>query len=88
MSPIVARVALRNAAQRRQFSLMTAMRTTIRSFEPHPFQRLPIAEKAQAADWAKAFARRGKTLGIYFPGMALILGWPWMVQEALDGHIQ
>ncbi|KAL8371693.1 hypothetical protein RB595_001480 [Gaeumannomyces hyphopodioides] len=87
MSPVVARVALRNAAQRRQFSLMTAMRNTMRSFEPHPFQRLPIAEKAQPADWAKTVARRGKTLGIYFPGMALILGWPWMVQKALDGHM-
>ncbi|KLU88822.1 hypothetical protein MAPG_07805 [Magnaporthiopsis poae ATCC 64411] len=87
MSPVVARAALRNMAQRRQFSLMTAMRTTMRSFEPHPFQRLPIAERAQPADWAKIVSRTGKSLGIYFPGMALILGWPFMVQRALDGHI-
>lgn len=87
MSPVVARVALRNVAQRRQFSLMTAMRTTMRSFEPHPFQRLPIAEKAQSADWAKIFSRTGRSLGIYFPGMALILGWPFMAQKALNGHI-
>ncbi|KAI6363732.1 hypothetical protein MCOR25_005798 [Pyricularia grisea] len=90
MSPVLARAAaIRNAAVTgtRQFSLMAAMRNMARSFEPHPFQRLPNTQKPQAADYAKIFKRSGKTVMIYFPGMALILGWPLMAQKMLDGHV-
>lgn len=64
MSPIVAQTALRAtraAAQRqtRQFSVMRTMRNVARSFEPHPFQRLPVAGNPQGGDWAKQFKRVG-----------------------------
>ncbi|KAJ4415447.1 hypothetical protein N0V82_007318 [Gnomoniopsis sp. IMI 355080] len=62
MSPIVARAALRAtraAAQQqtRQFSIMRTMRNAARSFEPHPFQRLPISNQTQAGDWGKLVKR-------------------------------
>lgn len=64
MSPIVARAAIRATraaaqGQARQFSVMRTMRNVARSFEPHPFQRLPIAGQPQAGDWAKLFKRTG-----------------------------
>lgn len=63
MSPIIARAAFRAtraAAQRqqaRQFSGMRTLRNMARSFEPHPFQRLPNSSKPQAADWSKLVKR-------------------------------
>lgn len=62
MSPIVARAALRAtraAAQQqsRQFSVMRTMRNVARSFEPHPFQRLPLSAQPQAGDWSKLVKR-------------------------------
>ncbi|TLS30627.1 hypothetical protein PpBr36_03106, partial [Pyricularia pennisetigena] len=89
MSPVLARAAIRNAAATgtRQFSLMAAMRNMARSFEPHPFQRLPNTQKPQSADYAKILKRSGKTVMIYVPGMALILGWPLMAQRVIDGHV-
>ena len=63
MSPIIARAAIRAAAQgqqARQFSVMRTMRNVARSFESHPFQRLPIANNStQAADWGKVARRVG-----------------------------
>lgn len=63
MSPIIARAAIRAtraAAQQqttRQFSVMRTMRNMARSFEPHPFQRLPVTNQTQAGDWGKLVKR-------------------------------
>jgi hypothetical protein len=65
MSPIIARAAIRatrataQGQQFRQFSVMRTMRNVARSFEPHPFQRLPIANSTQAADWSRQAKRVG-----------------------------
>lgn len=65
MSPIIARAAIRatrataQGQQFRQFSVMRTMRNVARSFESHPFQRLPIANSTQAADWSRQFKRVG-----------------------------
>ncbi|KAH8166118.1 hypothetical protein CIB48_g2112 [Xylaria polymorpha] len=40
------------------------------------------AEKAPA-DWGRIFKSRAQTLAIYFPGMAIILGWPWVSAKML-----
>lgn len=63
MSPIVARAAIRaaRAQQARQFSVMRTMRNMARSFEPHPFQRLPGTAKPQAADYSKLIKRSVKS---------------------------
>lgn len=58
MSPVVARFAAR-AIQRRQFSLLGAMRTVGRSMEAHPFERLPVSQKPAPGDYAKLFKRAG-----------------------------
>ncbi|EOO02612.1 hypothetical protein UCRPA7_1885 [Phaeoacremonium minimum UCRPA7] len=86
MSPIVARAAIR-AAGRRQFSVMRSMRNFARSFEAHPFERMPVTSNSQAADWGKQFKRVGSQALIYVPGFALILGWPAIFKTVLDGHM-
>ena len=60
MSPILARVAARraaNMASRRQFSVMQNLRNFARSFESHPFERLPVANNAQRGDWGRQVKR-------------------------------
>lgn len=54
MSPI-----LRMVAQRRTFSIATRVRTLARSFEPHPFGRLPKTQEAARGDWVKQARRLG-----------------------------
>ncbi|KAK0636309.1 hypothetical protein B0T17DRAFT_485230 [Bombardia bombarda] len=96
MSPIIARAAMRAAAARRtvsagttrQFSLVQSLRTFARSFESHPFERLPVASNSQAADWGRQFKRVGSQAIIYFPAMAVMLGWPYAAALTMDDHIQ
>lgn len=61
MSPIIARAAFRASfrapSQARQFSVMRTMRNAARSFEPHPFERLPNTAKPQAGDYMKLVKR-------------------------------
>lgn len=64
MSPVVARAAIRatraaTQGQAMQFSVMRTMRNVARSFEPHPFQRLPVASNPQPGNWAQLFKRVG-----------------------------
>lgn len=65
MSPIIA-AASRSAARvagRRQFSLLTSMRNVARSFEPHPFQRLPVSHNAARPDYVAMLKRiSGQTI--------------------------
>ncbi|KJR84572.1 uncharacterized protein SPSK_10061 [Sporothrix schenckii 1099-18] len=89
MSPVIARAAIRNAAAtgRRQFSVVRSLRSFARSFEPHVFQRLPVAGDAQAPDYGRLIKRSGKTIAIYFPVAFTILGWPMIAKKGLDGHV-
>ncbi|KAH8785619.1 hypothetical protein F5883DRAFT_636536 [Diaporthe sp. PMI_573] len=90
MSPIVARAAVRASTQAqatRQFSVMRTMRNVARSFEPHPFQRLPIAGQTQSASWGKQVKRVGSQAVVYAGGFTVILGWPYFAAKALDGRI-
>ncbi|KAK7403204.1 hypothetical protein QQZ08_001681 [Neonectria magnoliae] len=86
MSPVVARIAIR-AAGRRQFSLLGAMRTVGRSMESHPFERLPASMKPAPPDYAKMVKRVGSQAIIFFPGFAVILGWPLAAAWAFDGTL-
>ncbi|POS68834.1 hypothetical protein DHEL01_v212772 [Diaporthe helianthi] len=93
MSPIVARAAgaaVRTSTQAqatRQFSVMRTMRNVARSFEPHPFQRLPITGQTQGGSWGKHVKQVGTQAAIYASGFTIILGWPYFAAKALDGHI-
>lgn len=90
MSPIIARAAIRATAQGqqfRQFSVMRTMRNVARSFESHPFQRLPVANSTQAADWSRQFKRVGGQAVVFATAFPVILGWPWLAEKALDGHV-
>ena len=46
-------------AQRRAFSIATRVRTLARSFEPHPFERMPTTQKAARGDWGRQARRLG-----------------------------
>jgi len=54
MSPI-----LRLVSQRRAFSVASRVRALARSFEPHPFERIPVTQKAAKADWGKQVRHLG-----------------------------
>ncbi|KAI1292543.1 hypothetical protein F5Y03DRAFT_19579 [Xylaria venustula] len=40
------------------------------------------------ADWGRIIRTRSSTLLLYFPGMALALGWPYLAYVLVDGHIK
>ncbi|KAK3944064.1 hypothetical protein QBC46DRAFT_350805 [Diplogelasinospora grovesii] len=91
MSPVIARAALRSTLARtagqRNFSVMRELRNFARGFEPHPFQRLPVTSNPQAADWGKQVKRIAGQAAIYFPAMAVLLGWPYGTKVLMDGHV-
>ncbi len=47
------------------FSIMHNLRTFARSFEPHPFQRLPVTSQSAAADWGKLVKRASTQAVVY-----------------------
>ncbi len=57
--------ARRGQQQQNSFSIMHNLRSFARSFEPHPFQRLPIASKPAPADWGKLVKRSAKQATVY-----------------------
>ncbi|KAI1274113.1 hypothetical protein F5Y07DRAFT_401759 [Xylaria sp. FL0933] len=40
------------------------------------------------ADWGRIIRTRAQTLLIYFPGMAMALGWPYLAYVLLDTHVK
>ncbi|KAK2603650.1 hypothetical protein QQS21_004123 [Conoideocrella luteorostrata] len=82
MNPAVSR-----AAARRSFSILTAARSAARSMESHPFQRLPASQKSAKVNWAAEGKRVGKQAVLFFPGMIMLLGWPYAAKTIFDGHV-
>ncbi|ODA80650.1 hypothetical protein RJ55_03609 [Drechmeria coniospora] len=82
MNPSVTRVVAR-----RPFSMMMRLRSAARSFEAHPFQRLPVSQQAARGDWGAEMKRVGKQAAIFFPGFAVLLGWPLAAKSIFDGHV-
>ncbi|KAK4104638.1 hypothetical protein N658DRAFT_492740 [Parathielavia hyrcaniae] len=66
---------------------MHNLRTFARSFEPHPFQRLPVASHAAPADWGRLVRRSVKQAAVYFPLGLALLGWPYLGAVVLDGRV-
>ncbi|KAK0720758.1 hypothetical protein B0H67DRAFT_643972 [Lasiosphaeris hirsuta] len=93
MSPIAAQAAFRAAARasqsagRRNFSVLNSMRGFARSFESHPFERLPAATRSQSADWGRQVKRVGSQTAIFLPFFAAILGWPYAARLAVGDHV-
>ncbi|GJN67995.1 hypothetical protein VFPFJ_04579 [Purpureocillium lilacinum] len=79
--------AATRVAARRPFSVMMSLRTAARSFEAHPFQRLSLSQKPAKADWNNEVKRVGKQAVLFFPGIAMLLGWPMAAKRVFDGHI-
>ncbi|KAF4511801.1 hypothetical protein G6O67_001011 [Ophiocordyceps sinensis] len=72
------------AAARRPFSVLTSLRTAARS---SPFPRPPTSQKAARPDWAREFKRAGSQALVFFPGFAVLLGWPFLAKSLVDGHV-
>ncbi|KAE8449853.1 hypothetical protein EG329_007330 [Mollisiaceae sp. DMI_Dod_QoI] len=88
VSPSAALRTLRmTQRQQRPFSVIARVRQLARDFEPHPFERYPTSMKAAPADWGRQFRKLGDAALFYFPGFALVLGWPLIGEAMLDGHI-
>ncbi|KAL2071103.1 hypothetical protein VTL71DRAFT_12338 [Oculimacula yallundae] len=85
MSPILR--TIRPLTTRRAFSVVTRVRTFARSFEPHPFGRLPKTQEPAKADWGRQGKRLGDALMFYFPCMGLVMGWPLIAEYVMDGHM-
>ncbi|PKS07809.1 hypothetical protein jhhlp_006417 [Lomentospora prolificans] len=83
MSSIASRALLR-AATRRQVS---TVRTIARSFEPHPYQRVSKVKPAPGA-YGKLAKNAASRIAFFVPGIALLLGWPYLGKLTLDGRVQ
>ncbi|KAF4633549.1 hypothetical protein G7Y89_g4569 [Cudoniella acicularis] len=79
--------AFRMMTQRRSLSLAQRARQAIRDFEPHPFERYPTTTKVAKADWGRQARRLGDAAMFYFPAYAILLGWPLLAEEVLDGRM-
>ncbi|OAA33429.1 hypothetical protein AAL_00894 [Moelleriella libera RCEF 2490] len=74
-------------AAARSFSILTAARTAARSMEAHPFQRLSNSQRSARGDWAGEGKRLGKQAVLFFPGITMLLGWPFAAKALFDGHV-
>ncbi|KAL2157730.1 hypothetical protein VTH06DRAFT_5213 [Thermothelomyces fergusii] len=72
---------------RQPFSIMHGLRAVARSFEPHPFQRLPVATNPAPADWARLVRRSLGQAVVFVPVGFTLLGWPFAAKSILDGHV-
>jgi len=79
--------AFRMLTQRRSLSLAQRARHAIRDFEPHPFERYPTKTGSAKADYGKLARRAGDAAMFYFPASALLLGWPLLAEELVDGKM-
>ncbi|KAK3903143.1 hypothetical protein C8A05DRAFT_43585 [Staphylotrichum tortipilum] len=82
-----AQLLSRSQQQQQSFSIMHNLRTFARSFEPHPFQRLPVASQPAPADWGKLVKRSVGQAFVYFPLGFALLGWPYVSSVILDGRV-
>lgn len=83
MSSTLASRALFRAATRRQLS---TARTIARSFEAHPYERMSKEKHASGA-YGKMAKNAASRLVFFAPGIALLLGWPYLGKLTLDGHV-
>ncbi|KAI1748078.1 hypothetical protein F4782DRAFT_534793 [Xylaria castorea] len=74
MAPITAQAA--RLASRQALRLPLRQQVFRRYASSNAVERAP-------ADWGRIVKSRAKVLVIYFPGMALALGWPWVVPKVL-----
>ncbi|KAK0651526.1 hypothetical protein B0T16DRAFT_453985 [Cercophora newfieldiana] len=91
MSPMIAaRAAMRSATSasaRRQFSVLNNLRSFARSFESHPFERLPVTTNSASADWGRQVKRISQQVAIFLPGFGLVLGWPAIAKAIVDDRV-
>ncbi|KAL1838224.1 hypothetical protein VTJ49DRAFT_2922 [Mycothermus thermophilus] len=89
-----ARVAARQSAQtllrrpqQANLSVMSSLRSFARSFEPHPFQRVPVTVKPAPADFSRLLKRSAGNAVVFFPVAGGLLGWPYIAKTFVDGSV-
>jgi len=82
------RLTLRNATQR-PFSILERSRMISRTVEPLPSESIGVFQTAAhaKADWGRQFRHLGDASMIFFPAIALFLGWPLVAEKIVDGHM-
>ncbi|RYP19259.1 hypothetical protein DL765_003460 [Monosporascus sp. GIB2] len=65
---------------------MSSLRTFARSFEPHPTP-MPAAGPLHKGDWGRIVKTRAQQAAFYFPGLAVLLGWPLAASYVLNEHV-
>ncbi|KAK7753997.1 hypothetical protein SLS62_004096 [Diatrype stigma] len=58
----------------------------VRSFQ-HSARRAQQAQPPRSYDWGRIAKSRANQALIYFPGLALVLGWPLGASKLMDGHM-
>ncbi|KAG5978165.1 hypothetical protein E4U55_006334 [Claviceps digitariae] len=72
----------RTAAKR----FFTTTTTTSRAAQSHLLPRIP-ARQAAPAHWVGHGKRVGKQAAMFFPGITMLLGWPFLAKPVFDGHV-
>ncbi|EMR64296.1 hypothetical protein UCREL1_8718 [Eutypa lata UCREL1] len=58
----------------------------VRSFQ-HTARRAQQTQGARSSDWGRIVKSRANQALIYFPGLALVLGWPLVASKMMDGRM-
>ncbi|EMR63495.1 hypothetical protein MGN70_003332 [Eutypa lata] len=61
---------------------LSSMRQFARSFEAHPTP-MPNVGALHKGDWGRIVKTRAQQAAIYFPGLAVVLGWPLACEYVL-----
>ncbi|KAL3422532.1 hypothetical protein PVAG01_06688 [Phlyctema vagabunda] len=67
---------LRNAASKRSFSLGS-----------HVFESVTNVKNAAKPDWGRQLRHVGDVSKFYFPFFGFFLGWVFVAEKAVDGHL-
>ncbi|RYP43115.1 hypothetical protein DL768_010077 [Monosporascus sp. mg162] len=57
----------------------------VRSFQQSA--RRAQAQGTRSSDWGRIVKSRANQALIYFPGLALVLGWPFAASKLMDGRM-
>ncbi|KAM0250723.1 hypothetical protein ACHAQJ_008478 [Trichoderma viride] len=76
-----------NAATRRPVSFVMQVRRMGRSFEHHPYERIPVTMKPARPDYVKEITWVAGKMITYVPIFGAIISWPALCKWACDGQI-
>ncbi|CAJ2502500.1 Uu.00g098940.m01.CDS01 [Anthostomella pinea] len=75
------------AAARLRTPKVSAFRQFIHSIEPATTSPRPSFGGSQPGNWGRLLKARAGVAALYIPGMGLVLGWPVIAREMINGHM-